>query len=122
MSLSGTSMAERKAEPKLTEAAARATAALQTLQSRLRQETTPLETREELGQELEHYFAAIRGNAEPSVATSGSVQDQVIEKVVERILASWGEPEDRLAAIKNEVIARLAERVLAELVKAEPAR
>jgi hypothetical protein len=115
-------MAERKAELKLTEAAAKATAALQTLQSRLRQETTPLETREELGQELEHYFATLGRNAEGSATMSGSIQDQVIEKVVERILASWGDPEDRLTAIKGEVIARLAERVVAELVKPEPAR
>jgi len=115
-------MAERKAEPKLTEAAAKATAALQTLQSRLRQETMPRETREELGQELERYFATIGGNAQSSAVASLNIQDQVIDKLVERILASWGEPHERLTAIKNEVIARLAERVLAEWVKSEASR
>jgi hypothetical protein len=108
-------MAERKTESKLTEAAAKTTAALQTLQSHLRATTAP-ETRDELGEELQQYFAT--ANPALPAKISNEIRNQVIEGVVEKILGSWGEPQDQLAAsIKGEVIARLVERVLADLLK-----
>jgi len=92
--------ADRKIEPKLAEAAAKTTAVLETLRSRLNREATPQEPAmeppevpDELGRQLERYFAT----AEPR---------------------SWGAPEGEIpASIKSEVIARLVEHVLGELLK-----
>ena len=108
-------MAERKTEPKLTEAAAKTTAVLRTLQSRLNREITPLGTRDELGEELQNYFAITGSEPQAPLSASADIRTQVIEKVVDRIIAAWQEQDGQIPAIKNEVIARLVERVLAEL-------
>jgi uncharacterized protein (DUF2267 family) len=109
-------MAERKLEPKLTDAAAKTTAVLQTLQSRLRRETTPLQAHDELGEELQQYFATTHAQLPEKI--SQEIRDQVIDGVVERILRSWGGPNGQAAAsIRSEVIARLVERVTAEILK-----
>lgn len=108
-------MAERKTEPKLAEAAAKTTAVLQTLQSRLNREITPLEARDELGEELQHYFAISEGKPQAHSAGAVDLQNQVIEKVVDRIMGAWREQDGQISAIKTEVAARLAERILAEL-------
>jgi uncharacterized protein (DUF2267 family) len=108
-------MAERKLEPKLTEATAKTTAVLQTLQSRLKRETAPPETPDELGEELQHYFATARSPL--PAKTSKEIRNQVIDGVVERILSAWGHNGQVAASIKNEVIARLVERVTAEILK-----
>src|SRR6202049_1903448 len=105
-------MAERKTEPKLTEAAAKTTAVLQTLQSRLNREITPLEPRDELGEELLAYFAISGGKPQAPLTSAPDTRDQVIEKVVDRIIGAWREQDGRMSAIKNEVIARLVERIL----------
>jgi len=108
---------ERKAESKLTEAAAKTTAVLQTLQSRLNRETAPSEIPDELGEQLQRYFAASEDQTLPA-KISADIRDQVIDGVVERILRSWGEPDGQVSAsIKSEVIGRLVERVLAGLLK-----
>ena len=108
-------MAERKTEPKLTEAAAKTTAVLRTLQSRLNREITPLEARDELGEELQKYFAITGKEPQAPQTASPDIRNQVIEQVVDRIIGAWQEQEGQISAIKNEVIARLVERVLAEL-------
>jgi hypothetical protein len=109
---------ERKTESKLTEAAAKTTAVLQTLQSRLNREATPGETRDELGEQLQRYFATAAGDQPLPAKIPGDIRNLVIEEVVERILRSWGEPNGQISAsIKSEVIGRLVERVLAELLK-----
>jgi uncharacterized protein (DUF2267 family) len=108
-------MAERKTEPKLTEAAAKTTAVLRTLQSRLSREITPLEARDELGEELQSYFAITGQEPQAPPGASVDLRNQVIEKVVDRIIGAWHEQDGQISAIKNEVIARLVERVLAEL-------
>ena len=109
---------ERKAESKLTEAAAKTTAVLQTLQSRLSRETAPTEIRDELGEQLQRYFAAATENQVLPPKISADIRNQVIDGVVERILRSWGEHDGQISAsIKSEVIARLVERVLAGLLK-----
>ena len=108
-------MAERKTEPKLTEAAAKTTAVLRTLQSRLSREITPLEARDELGEELQSYFAITGKEPQGPPAASPDIRNLVIEKVVDRIIGAWHQQDGQISAIKNEVIARLVERVLAEL-------
>lgn len=135
---------ERKTEPKLTEATARTTAVLQSLQARLNRERPGLreETPEDLRQQLKDYFAS----AASSLASGGplasadagpqrpagskpvrlqvpdAIRETVIERVVERILSSWEDPNGQLAALKSEVVSRLVERVLAELRKSEIAK
>jgi hypothetical protein len=107
-----------KAESKLTEAAAKTTAVLQTLQSRLNREMAPSEIPDELGEQLQRYFATATEDQPLPAKISADIRDQVIDGVVERILRSWGEPDGQLSAsIKSEVIGRLVERVLAGLLK-----
>ena len=103
----------RKPEPNLTEAAARTTGVLRTLQSRLNRE--PLapaeESPEELGNQLQQYFAA---STEASPVPN-DIREQVIAGVVDRILRSWEEPNAGLSALKSEIVERLVNQVLAEL-------
>ncbi len=122
---------DRKTEPKLAEAAARTTAVLETLRSRLNREAAPPEASaselpevpDELGRQLEQYFAVkpqepapANGSAEAGIASE--IRAQVIDGVVDRILRSWGERNGEIpASIKSEVIARLVEHVLGELLK-----
>jgi hypothetical protein len=109
---------ERKAEPKLTEAAAKTTAVLQTLQSRLNREAAPGETPDELGEQLQRYFAAATDDQTLPARISADIRNQVIDGVVERILRSWGEADGQISAsIKSEVMGRLVERVLAGLLQ-----
>jgi len=128
---------ERKTEPKLAEAAAKTAAALETLRSRLGQETEAPQgapatqaAPDELDRELEQYFAT--GTAAPSpegqrpvpstdtaeVPVPAEIRALVIDGVVDRILRSWGAPDGEIpASVKSEVIARLVEHVLGELLK-----
>jgi hypothetical protein len=122
---------DRKTEPKLAEAAAKTTAVLESLRSRLHREATPQnppvtevsEVPDELDRQLEQYFAAKppepvppRGTAELPIPSE--IRNQVIEGVVDRILRSWGAPNGEIpSSIKSEVIARLVEHVLGELLK-----
>jgi len=125
--------ADRKTELKLAEAAAKTTAVLETLRSRLSREAVPTEpglrespapeVPDELGQQLEQYFAAgLTATSTENHANSARIPDeiraQVIDGVVDRILRSWGAPNGQIpASIKSEVIARLVEHVLAELLR-----
>src|SRR5579864_7614022 len=119
---------DRKIEPKLAEAAAKTTAVLETLRSRLNREATPpepivlesLEGQDELDRQLEQYFAATpkSANGSAEVRIPSEIRTQVIDGVVDRILRSWGAPNGEIpASIKSEVIARLVEHVLGELLK-----
>jgi hypothetical protein len=120
---------DRKTEPKLAEAAAKTTAVLETLRSRLNREAVlqvpgPLpEVSDDLGRQLEQYFAVKprepdSGNASVEVGIPVEIRAQVIDGVVDRILRSWGERNGEIpASIKSEVIARLVEHVLGELLK-----
>jgi hypothetical protein len=122
---------DRKIEPKLAEAAAKTTAVLETLRSRLNREaipqaptaTEPPEVPDELGRQLEQYFAATPpepapANGSAEVRIPSEIRAQVIDGVVDRILRSWGAPNGEIpASIKSEVIARLVEHVLGELLK-----
>ena len=122
---------DRKTEPKLAEAAAKTTAVLETLRSRLHREATPQEplatqapeVPDELDRQLEQYFAAAPPEQFPASGTAevpipSEIRNQVIEGVVDRILRSWGAPNGEIpSSIKSEVIARLVEHVLGELLK-----
>ena len=128
---------DRKIEPKLAEATAKTAAVLETLRSRLNREsapqepavTEPPEAADELGLQLEQYFAAntvtpsstVRpgsANGSREVRIPSEIRSQVIDGVVDRILRSWGAPNGEIpASIKSEVIARLVEHVLGELLK-----
>jgi hypothetical protein len=121
---------DRKIEPKLAEAAAKTTAVLETLRSRLNREAIPQqpvleppEVPDELGRQLEQYFAAMpaearAANGSAEVRIPSEIRAQVIEGVVDRILRSWGAPNGEIpASIKSEVIARLVEHVLSEMLK-----
>jgi hypothetical protein len=128
---------DRKTEPKLAEAAAKTTAVLETLRSRLNREATPQEPAamgppevpDELGRQLEQYFAAgtvtpsaeerrTPANGSAEIRIPDEIRAQVIEGVVDRILGTWSGPEGEIpASIKSEVIARLVEHVLGELLK-----
>ena len=104
-------MAERKTD-KLTEAAEKTTAVLQGLQSRLSREagggrTAQPEIPDELGKQLEEYFAAA------SSATLDDLRNRAMEGVADRLLRAWQEPSGRLsAAFKDALVERLIERVL----------
>ncbi len=121
---------ERKAEPDLTEAAARTAGVLRTLQSRLNRGTfAPVEEGPgELGDQLQEYFAASTEAASysaevpstqdssgvsPAPRVSNDVRELVIVGVVDRILRSWEESNTGLSALRSEVVERLVEQVLA---------
>ena len=129
---------DRKMEPKLAEAAAKTTAVLETLRSRLNREASAQEppvmeaqrAPDELDRELEQYFAhgtAPSSSKEQQPAPAGDsaevripseIRAEVIDGVVGRILRSWGAPNGEIpASIKNEVISRLVDHVLGELSK-----
>jgi hypothetical protein len=122
---------DRKTEPKLADAAAKTTAVLESLRSRLNRSpipenipaAEPMEGPDELGRQLEQYFAATSrmpalANGTAEVRIPNEIRAQVIEGVVDQILRSWGAPNGEIPAnIKNEVIARLVEHVLGEILK-----
>jgi hypothetical protein len=122
---------DRKIEPKLADAAAKTTAVLESLRSRLSRGAIPQEIPlaepaegpDELARQLEQYFAAL-GKSGPANGSAevaripNEIRAQVIEGVVDKILRSWGAPNGEIpASIKSEVIARLVEHVLGELLK-----
>ena len=109
--VSGRCMARQtKSETKLSEAADKATALLQGLQSRLsvQREETP----EDLDRQLQEYF----------VASDSSVLDQIRERVIDavadRILESWeGGDHRQLRTLESQVIDRVAERILERMTR-----
>ncbi len=113
---------QTKSESKLTEAADRATALLQGLQSRLNRDAAPAagipavspreETPEELDRQLRDYFIVESGKF------PDQIRDRVIEAVADRILESW-ECGDRreLGTLEQQVIDRVAERILERMAQ-----
>lgn len=110
-------MAERKTD-KLTEAAEKTTAVLQGLQSRLSREVGGVrsarpEIPDELGKQLEEYFAAASLPSAASPVTVDGLRNRVMEGLVEKILRAWQEPSGRLSTeFKDALVERLIERVL----------
>ena len=102
-----------KSEFKLTEAADRATALLQGLQSRLnRVSSREEETPEELDRQLREYFVG------SDAGMLNQIRDRVIDAVADRILQSWERGDRReLGALENQVIDRVAERILERMTR-----
>ena len=102
---------QTKSESKLTEAADKATALLQGLQSRLNREATAVvsmeESPDELDRQLQEYFKAEPGNV------PDQIRERVIDAVADRILKNWETGERReLGGLENQVIERVAARIL----------
>jgi KaiC/GvpD/RAD55 family RecA-like ATPase len=102
---------QTKSELKLTEAADKATALLQGLQSRLNREATAVvsmeESPDELDRQLQEYFKAEPGNV------PDQIRERVIDAVADRILKNWETGERReLGGLENQVIERVAARIL----------
>lgn len=114
---------QTKPESKLTEAADKATALLQGLQSRLSRDpapvavSTPDETSEELDRQLREYFVA-ESEKLPDTGVLDQIRDRVIDAVADRILQSWERRDRReLGSLENQVIDRVAERILERMTK-----
>ena len=102
-----------KSESKLTEAADKATALLQGLQSRLKAGNQD-ESAEDLDRQLREYFVS-------SDAVPDQIRERIIEAVADRILQSWERGEGRdLGAVQNQVIDRVAERILQRMTRVNP--
>lgn len=119
---------QTKSESKLTEAADKATALLQGLQSRLNRDA-PLaaaispdagpreETPEELDRQLREYFVAESGKL-PDDRVLNQIRDRVIDTVADRILERWERGDRReLGALENQVIDRVAARILERMAR-----
>ncbi|MBZ5633617.1 MAG: hypothetical protein LAO55_10875 [Acidobacteriia bacterium] len=106
-----------KSESKLTEAADKATALLQGLQSRLNRDAAPSpsrseETPEDLDRQLQEYFVA------SDAGMLDQIRERVIEAVADRILQGWERGDRRdLGALEKQVIDRVAERILERMAK-----
>jgi hypothetical protein len=102
-----------KTESKLTEAADKATAMLQGLQSRLNRDPAPaVEIPDDLDQQLREYFVTSE-NGVPD-----QIRERVIDAVANRILESWERGDRRdLGALENQVIDRVAERILERMTR-----
>ena len=107
---------QTKPELKLTEAADKATALLQGLQSRLNRDTTAVapreESSEELDRQLQEYFKTEPGNVPEQI------RERVIDAVADRILKNWESGERReLGGLENQVIERVAARILERMTR-----
>ena len=105
---------QTKSETKLSEAADKATALLQGLQSRLNSPRAgrPEEGSEDLDRQLREYFVA------SDASMLDQIRERVIDAVADRIIESW-ERGDRheLGALEKQVIDRVAERILERMAK-----
>lgn len=109
---------QTKSETKLTEAADKATALLQGLQSRLNRDVTPAaEAPEDLDQQLREYFVT----ADQLPGESGvldQIRERVIDAVADRILENWERGDRReLGSLEKQVIDRVAERILERMTR-----
>jgi hypothetical protein len=105
---------QTKPETKLTEAADKATALLQGLQSRLNSQRAERleENPEDLDRQLREYFVSSDNGV------LDQIRDRVIDAVADRILESWERGDRReLGALESQVIDRVAERILERMAK-----
>jgi hypothetical protein len=116
---SGDHMARQsKPETKLSEAADKATALLQGLQSRLNSQRAERleEGSEDLDRQLREYFVSSEASSE--VGALDQIRERVIDAVADRILESWERGDRReLGALENQVIDRVAERILERMAR-----
>jgi len=105
---------QTKPEIKLSEAADKATALLQGLQSRLNSQHP--ESPEDLDRQLREYFVSSETSSE--VGVLDQIRERVIEAVADRIMQSWERGDRReLGALESQVIDRVAERILERMAK-----
>jgi hypothetical protein len=105
---------QTKPETKLSEAADKATALLQGLQSRLNSQRA--ESPEDLDRQLREYFVSSEASSEAGVLDQ--IRERVINAVADRILESWERGDRReLGAIETQVIDRVAELILERMTK-----
>ena len=103
---------QQKPESKLSEAADKATALLQGLQSRLSQAAKPEETPDDLDRQLREYFVT------SETGVLDEIRTRVIDAVADRILQNWERGDRReLGALEKQVIDRLAERILERMTR-----
>jgi hypothetical protein len=105
---------QTKPETKLSEAADKATALLQGLQSRLNSQRveSPEDGPEDLDRQLRAYFVS------SETGVLDQIRERVIDAVADRILASWERGDRReLGALESQVIDRVAERILDRMAK-----
>jgi hypothetical protein len=101
---------QTKPETKLTEAADKATALLQGLQSRLNSQRA--ESPEDLDRQLREYFVS------SETGVLDQIRERVIDAVADRILESWERGDRReLGALESQVIDRVAARILERMAK-----
>jgi hypothetical protein len=101
---------QTKSETKLSEAADKATALLQGLQSRLN--SPRAESPEDLDRQLQEYFVS------SETGVLDQIRERVIDAVADRILESWERGDRReLGALESQVIDRVAERILERMAK-----
>jgi len=101
---------QTKPEIKLSEAADKATALLQGLQSRLNSQHP--ESPEDLDRQLREYFVS------SETGVLDQIRERVIEAVADRIMQSWERGDRReLGALESQVIDRVAERILERMAK-----
>jgi hypothetical protein len=107
---------QTKPESKLTQAADKATAMLQDLQSRLSRDPAATkdirdENPEDLDRQLREYFGA--GPGKPDTHVLNEIRDRVVDAVADRILNSWERGDRReLGVLENQIIDRVAQRIL----------
>lgn len=110
--------AEPKTGPTLAVAAERTGVLIRGLQARLSDQPAE-ESTEDLERELQKYFAARAIQDRPNRFPFHQIRQRVVDGVADKILAGWdGSPEGKTAALEDEVVARLIERILECLLSA----
>lgn len=107
-------------EPPITEAAAKAELLIRGLQSRLAECAAEVraEPAENLEWELERYFAVETGKQVTALAPLDQIRKRVVEGVAEKVLHGWEWSQaGKVAPLENEVIERLVERVFERLTE-----
>ncbi len=101
---------QTKPDIKLSEAADKATALLQGLQSRLSVQRE--ETSEDLDRQLQEYFVA------SDTSVLDQIRERIIDAVADRILESWERGDRRqFGTLENQVVNRVAERILERMTR-----
>jgi len=106
-------------ESQFAAAAEKTTAILQELQLRLGREpavSPAAEAADDLAHQLQEYFGVPGPPPPADAAIPEAIREGVINGVVDRILQAWADPQGKLSkAFKNEVLDRVAQRVLERL-------
>ena len=111
---------QTKPETKLSEAADKATALLQGLQSRLagQRDTPHPESPEDLDRQLREYFVGESGKNSQDTSMLDEIRERVIDAVADRILQNWERGDHHeFGPIEKQVIDRVAERIIARMAK-----